>query len=168
MSPNGRSACFASKQSFTQIINAARYVLPSHTVRMADWPQAKSPLADTKISDEGWGLLLAPRRDRIIGGGGIARPAPGSGISEKGAEKLIVQRMPRTIAHEAGAERRAGQGQVPHHIQQFVADKFIGMAKPAGVQNGGAVHHHGIIQATAQGQAGLTQPLHLLSQGEGA
>ena len=59
--------------------------------------------------------------------------------------------MARTIAPEAGAERRAGQGQVPHHIQQLVADKFIGMAKPAGVQNGRTIHHHGVFQATAQG-----------------
>jgi hypothetical protein len=105
----------------------------------------KSALVDAKISDEGRGLLLAPRRDRTVGGGRIARPAPSSGICEKGAEKLVIQRMARTIAHEAGAERRAGQGQVSHHIQQLVADKFIGMAEPAGVQNGRTIHHHGIV-----------------------
>ena len=79
--------------------------------------------------------MLSRRRGGISGRGGATDPPPSVFIGEKGAEKLIVQRMARTIAPELGAERRASQGQVPHHIQQLVADKFIGMAEPAGVQN---------------------------------
>ena len=95
--------------------------------------------------------MYGPRGGGMSGRGGTTAPAPSAVIGEKGAEKLIVQRMARTIAHEAGAERRAGQGKIPHHIQQLVTDKFIGMTEPAGVQNGRAIHHHGVFQATAQG-----------------
>ena len=61
-----------------------------------------------------------------------------------------------------------GQGQIAHHIQHLVADEFIRMAQPAGVQDIWPIHHYGIGKAATQGEASLAQPFHILGQAKGA
>jgi hypothetical protein len=58
------------------------------------------------------------------------------------------------MGHETPMNAGAGQSQVAHRVEQFVADELIRGTQPLGVHHAGAIDHHGVLQAAAERQAG--------------
>ncbi len=95
-------------------------------------------------------------------------PAPVGGIGEQRAQQAVVERVAAAMRHEPAAQGGAGQGEVADRVQQLVAHELVRHAQAAGVQHAGLVHHHRIVEAAAEGEAGCLQLRDFAGQREGA
>src|SRR3546814_3403211 len=76
--------------------------------------------------------------------------------------------MARPVALEVADDRRADQVEVADRIEHLVAHEFVAEAQALGVEDLLAVHHDGVVQRAAAGEAHGAHLLDVLCEAEGA
>src|SRR5713101_6155781 len=76
--------------------------------------------------------------------------------------------MARAQAAEMPVDRTAGEIKVAQGIDQLVADKLVGKAQPAIVQDAVAADHDGVVERAAAGKPGRLEPRPVVKQTERA
>src|SRR5215472_7673664 len=76
--------------------------------------------------------------------------------------------MAALVSSKVADHRLAKKCHVAHRIQDFVAHELVGKPQPIRIQNGEVVHHDGVFQRAAAGQALLLERLYFPEKPERA
>ena len=67
-------------------------------------------------------------------------------VGQHGADEYIIQRMARFVRRIRTQNRRADHIQIANRVEDFVFDKFVGIAQPFGVEDFIFVQHNRVGQ----------------------
>src|SRR5439155_826924 len=84
------------------------------------------------------------------------------------AHELLVQRVPRLQRCESPEDGHAEQREIPHRVENLVADELVRIAQPFGVEDVEIVDHDGVLQRAAAGEPGGVQPFDVALEPERA
>src|SRR6516165_5146272 len=83
-------------------------------------------------------------------------------------QQPVVECMTRLHHAEVPDDRVAKQGKVSHRVQHFVPDELVRKTQTVGIEDREFVHHDGVVERAAFGQAHLLQHLDIAQEAEGA
>ena len=76
--------------------------------------------------------------------------------------------MARLVGGKCGQQGVAGEIEIADGVEDLVLDELVGVTQSVAVEHAVLVHHDGVFEAAAEGQALVTQRLDVLHETKGA
>jgi hypothetical protein len=91
-----------------------------------------------------------------------------SASASRARSSWLFRAWPDLWAAKRGQQGMAGEVEVADGVEDLVLDELVGVAQAIAVEHPVFVHHDGVFQAAAQGQALVAQGFDILHETEGA